>query len=102
MAWIKCFSLDLNARMYLGGQMPAGFEQLFDEFNDGLLALAPFALPGTAFGCGMKARAKIIEHIQTNMPAEGTAPDNTFFGNLLGMSANPTLILLTLRTLLTL
>lgn len=85
MPWIKAFSLDLNARMFLGGRMPAGFDQLFHEFNDGLLALIPFALPGTAFGRGMNARARIIEHIQANIPDDdGLVGECTFFSSLLG------------------
>ena len=62
---LRNYTFDIASNLFLGGDGGQGYlSELFEEFSGGLFSI-PWNLPWTKFGKAIKARRKLLQHLES-------------------------------------
>ncbi len=78
-------TLDLAGALFLGAELGPELSRLtraFDEVAQGVAALVPWDLPGTALRRGLRARAELAAYLKGHIARRREAPTPDLFGQL--------------------
>jgi cytochrome P450 len=81
----RALTLDLAGALFLGSELGPELARLtraFEEVAEGVAALVPVDLPGTALRRGLRAREALVAFLRRLLPSRRAAPTPDLFGQL--------------------